>query len=169
MEVSETIKATKEALEPLTKVVENVYKHWFTEFIMFSSMALIIFASQLTLIPIDRYSDKINVFIILMVLGFSMYWYLISGFLSMLFVTFLSLHDNSFSKFMAHINLFGVFLGGILVVFPTGLMYLVGIFFSYQSWFHYIVFILSHFILIVLTRRLFMAIAKAPASKKPNS
>ncbi len=160
MSLTENIESFSKVLNDLTKVVEKVYEQWFKELICFSVMAIIVFATQASIIPTSLLKTDFNVFIALLIIGLSLYWYLLSNTLWCVLMIALnySSGSNSFLQLLTGYNIFGLLIGGIALIIASSIVYIVSRFTPYCYELHFAVFFIAHFTLtpvILIIVRLF--------------
>lgn len=137
------------------KLIEKIYDHWFLTFIFIIATTLIVFASQAFIIPIEFLQNKFNPFICLMVIGISIYWYLISCFHGILISYSIKNNAKADNNYYGYsMNIFGLLVGTASIIISSAIIYLLTLIITYRYWFHFIAFVIAHILLYIITRKL---------------
>lgn len=161
MGITENTNSVGEFLISLSKLMEKMYEHWFRELVFFSVMALIVFSTQACIVSPELLSNKFNLFIFLIVIGFSAYWYLLSNFVAYFFLisVFLNGKPESINAVLPFYNLLGLIFGSVCVVIPSFIVFALQLFFPPHPAYHLGVFFFAHLLIIYSGKGVFQLLA----------
>lgn len=153
----------KDALSPFAKILDTITKHWFREMLLMLGMTLILFATQLAIVPLDTVNNGFNIFIALAVIGFAIYWYLLSNIVGLL-LSALFAHFTKVNEFMAAYNLLGLIIGAFSLILSTLIVFPFAHYWHYSVYWHVAVAILAHICLFYCMKKLIVMIANLSKS-----
>ena len=160
------ISSLKDVLSSFTKILDEITKHWFRELLLVTGMCLILFATQLAIVPLNTVNNGFNIFIALAVVGFGIYWYLFSYVIGFLAGMLLSTYTK-INAFIYASNVIGLIIGAVCLIFSSIIIFPFA-HYCYSIYWHLCIAVIAHILLFICFKRAYRVMQNFSATPKPN-